>query len=54
MQTFEEPAVYIPVAGSCDDCHALLVRVEEIGATKQDELTAGTHIKIEGNVISLI
>lgn len=54
METFEEPAVYIPTAGSCDDCHALLVRVEAIGARKQDKLTPGANIQIVGNVISII
>lgn len=53
MQTFEEPAIYIPTAGNCDDCHALLVRVENIGARKQDKLVAGEGIRIVGNVISV-
>lgn len=42
------------VTGNTTDIHTLATQISNIGASKQDKLTAGTGITIEDNVISAV
>lgn len=47
--------IYIPPTGACDDCTAFEIRlqaVEDELPNKQNKLTAGTNITINGNTIN--
>lgn len=50
-----ECTIYIPPTGSCDECSEFSHRLQVVENTlpnKQDKLTAGTNISINGNTIS--